>query len=355
MVSTSHATAAELTPEAIAAWNRHVARVEASLPMHEHDGPLAEPEGRTIDVPGAAIHEWRGSILIHGVTVPQIVDALLSPGPKPLQEDVAESRVLERHGDSLRIYLKLVRKVIVAVTYDTEHDVQYVRRSPEFATSRSVATKIVESGGADRGFLWRLNSYWRYRRVGDKVQVDVLSLSLSRDVPRLVKPIAHPIINRIGRESMSRTLYTIERRANELPRRALEHVAKTHDDHRRDRRNRRDSFAQRSHRVLRSTSWRNFEIRSSFDFVTSASRIRPATAAQANDSERRVARVSREIASKAPEIAAGRQRSRDLRESPTGRARTGAPARHPRWGGDAISPAVSRVSGAVVSGRIPAM
>src|SRR5207244_7725161 len=31
MVSTSHATAAELTPEAIAAWNRHVARVEASL------------------------------------------------------------------------------------------------------------------------------------------------------------------------------------------------------------------------------------------------------------------------------------------------------------------------------------
>ena len=34
----------------------------------------------------------------------------------------------------------------------------------------------------------------------------------------------------------------------------LEHVANTHDDHRRDRRNRRDSFAQRSHRVLRSTS-----------------------------------------------------------------------------------------------------
>ena len=37
--------------------------------------------------------------------------------------------------------------------------------------------------------------------------------------------------------------------------------------------------------------------------------IRTATAAQANDSERRVAGVSREIASRAPEIAAGRQRS----------------------------------------------
>jgi hypothetical protein len=40
------------------------------------------------------------------------------------------------------------------------------------------------------------------------------------------------------------------------------------------------------------------------------------TAAQANDSERRVANVSREIDSQAPEIAAGRQKSRDLRASP---------------------------------------
>ena len=136
---------------------------------------------------------------------------LIDTGVK--QEDVAESRLLERHGDSMRVYLKLVRHVIVTVTYDTEHDVQYVRRSPVFATSRSVATKIVETGGADRGFLWRLNSYWRYRQVGNDVQVDVLSLSLSRDIPWVVRPIAGPIITRIGRESMNRTLETVERSA----------------------------------------------------------------------------------------------------------------------------------------------
>jgi putative flippase GtrA len=210
-VSSSSATAAELRPQTVAAWNRHVANAEASLAAHEHDAPVAEPQGRTIDVPGGAIHEWRGSIVIRGVTVPQLVDALLSPRLKPLQEDVAESRVLERHGDSLRMYLKLVRKMIVTVTYDTEHDVRYVRRSPMFATSRSASTKIAESGGADRGFLWRLNSYWRYRQAGDDVQVDVLSLSLSRDIPWMVKPIAQPIIDRIGRESMSRTLVAVQR------------------------------------------------------------------------------------------------------------------------------------------------
>ena len=153
-------------------------------PQHERDAPVAEPEGRTIDVPGGAIHEWRGSILVprHDGGAARR-RAAQSGTRRRCRRMSLESRVLERHGDSLRMYLKLVRKLIVTVTYDTEHDVRYVRRSPTFATSRSVATQIVEAGGGDRGFLWRLNSYWRYRQVGDAVQVDVLSLSLSRDVP----------------------------------------------------------------------------------------------------------------------------------------------------------------------------
>jgi len=208
--SSSPARAAELTPGAVAAWDKYIAATEASLPQHERDAPLSEPQGRTIDVDGATIHEWRGSILVRGVTVNQLIDALLSSGVK--QEDVAESRLLERHGDSVRIYLKLVRRAIVTVTYDSEHDVQYVRRSPTLATSRSVATRIAEAGGSDRGFLWRLNSYWRYRQVGNDVQVDVLSLSLSRDIPWVVRPIAGPIITRIGRDSMNRTLDTVRRR-----------------------------------------------------------------------------------------------------------------------------------------------
>jgi putative flippase GtrA len=207
----SPARAVELTSGAAAAWNKYVAATEAAFAEHERDAPLTEPQGRTIAADGATIHEWRGSILVRGVTVNQVVDALLEPGVK--QEDVAESRLLERHGDSVRIYLKLVRRVIVTVTYDSEHDVQYVRRTPTFATSRSVATRIVESSGADRGFLWRLNSYWRYRQVGNDVQVDVVSLSLSRDIPWVVRPMAGPIINRIGRESMNRTLDTVRQRA----------------------------------------------------------------------------------------------------------------------------------------------
>jgi putative flippase GtrA len=198
--------AAELMTDTIAAWNEHVAGVEATLPSHEHDAPIASPDGRTFAVPHGTIHEWRGSIVVSGVTVDRLINALVDAGVPPPQPDVVEARILERRGDDLLVYLRLVRTALIMATYDTEHRVHFVRRSSTFATSRSVSTRIVEVGGSDRGFLWRLNSYWRYRQVGDAVQIDVLSVSLSRDVPALIRPIARPIIDRVARESMTRTL-----------------------------------------------------------------------------------------------------------------------------------------------------
>ena len=207
----SAASAAELRAETIASWNRHVAAVEMTLRDHESDMPVADPEGRAVPVPGGTIHEWRGSVLIPGITVAHLVHALETPGLPPPADDVLDARVMRHDGDALHVYLKLARTAIITVTYDTEHDVRFTRRSAGFVTSRSVSTSIRESSGSDRGFLWRLNSYWRYRQVGDAVLVDVLSLSLSRDVPSLVRPVAGPVIDRIARESMKRTLDAVDR------------------------------------------------------------------------------------------------------------------------------------------------
>lgn len=207
----SAASAAELQRETIEAWDKHIARIEAGLRGSQAVAPIIEPQGNTLGVPGGIIHEWRGSVLVRHCTVSALVNALANPGTPPPQDDVLESRVLERHGNSLLVYLKVVRTAIVTVTYDTEHRVQFDHTSPSLATSRSVATRIVEAGGEDHGFLWRLNSYWRYRQVGDSVQVDVLSVSLSRGMPALIKPVAAPIVSRVARESMVRTLDAVKR------------------------------------------------------------------------------------------------------------------------------------------------
>jgi putative flippase GtrA len=211
MLWPAHASAAELRPETVAAWNRHVAAVEMTLRDHETDPSVSEPDGRRVSIPSGTIHEWRGSVVIKGITVAQLVHALETPGLPPPADDILEARVLGHDGDTLHVYLKLTRTAIVTVTYDTEHDVTFTQRSTGFATSRSISTSIREDGGSDRGFLWRLNSYWRYRQQGDSVVVDVLSISLSRDVPSIVRPIASPVIDRIARESMRRTLDAVER------------------------------------------------------------------------------------------------------------------------------------------------
>ena len=202
------ASAAELTPETLAAWERYVAQTEKRLKAGP-TLPTTQPDGVMIDVPGGTIHHWRGSVVARGVTVDQVVRALTDPGTPPPQEDVRKSRVLARSGDTLRVYLMLERRAIVTAIYHTEHLVTFSRHSPRLATSRSLATRIAEIDGGDRGVLWRLNSYWRYTQVGDDVRIDVESISLSRDVPRLVRPVAGPIVTRIARESLVRTLDSV--------------------------------------------------------------------------------------------------------------------------------------------------
>lgn len=184
-----------------------------------------DARGRTIKVPGGMIHHWRGTILIPSVRLEQVIHRLRYPDPDvPPQKDVLETRILERDADSLRIYLKLVRKKIVTVAYNTEHLVRYRWHDPVRASSRSTSTRIAELEklhtpqerekvpGRDRGFLWRLNSYWRYQQVDGGVVVECESLSLSRGYPVIFKPIVAPIVRSIARKSMQRTLASLRHR-----------------------------------------------------------------------------------------------------------------------------------------------
>jgi putative flippase GtrA len=213
-LSATGASAAQRS-ETIEAWNRYVAetetRVEATVSSPRSVDRELRAEGESIGVPSGTISRWRGSIFVPGADLDQVLSRLQYPGTAPPQEDVVSSRVLARGPDSLRVSIQMVRHAIITVTYDTEHEMAFRRRTPTLATARSVATRIDEVGGADRGFLWRLNSYWRYEQVDGGVRIDLESLTLSRDVPTLVRPIASPIVSRIARESMVRTLDALGR------------------------------------------------------------------------------------------------------------------------------------------------
>ena len=183
------------------------------------------PDGTDIAIPGGMIHHWRGVVFIPAVTLDDVLAVVRNPDSQPHeQEDVLESRVLGRDGDSLRIFLKLVRSKFITVTYNTEHRVDYRRHGTGQASSRTIATKIAELSsvgtpnerekppGSDRGFLWRLNSYWRYQEADGGVLVECESLTLSRSIPALISLFVRPLIERVARESMNRTLRSMRER-----------------------------------------------------------------------------------------------------------------------------------------------
>lgn len=207
-------TTSEAAPptSALNAWDAYVREAEGQRNSSQDACRAdAEPVGEATKVDGGTIYRWSGCTIVKRTTVPALVGALVSAGTPPPQDDVLESRVLGRDGERLRVYLKLQRRAIVTVSYDTEHDVTFSRASDSLASSRSVSTVIKQIDGGDRGFLWKLNSYWVYQQVGPDVRVSLVSLSLSRDVPVLVRPMAGPIIASVARESLLRTLAAVKR------------------------------------------------------------------------------------------------------------------------------------------------
>jgi hypothetical protein len=178
-----------------------------------------------VEIPGGMAHHWLGAVLVPGAEVEDLVRWLQEYDEHDQRfDDVEDSRLLAREGDRFEIFLRLRRKKIVTVHYATKHEVVY--RSQGFGRYSSVsrATSIAEledagtrherekQPGDDRGFLWRLHSYWRFQQVPSGVVVECESLSLSRGVPSAVRWLVAPFLTSVPRESLLSTLLPIRRR-----------------------------------------------------------------------------------------------------------------------------------------------
>jgi hypothetical protein len=180
--------------------------------------------GRELEMPGGTIAHWRGAVLLPGIALDALLHRLQHPDERgPLPDDVVSMRVLSRAPDRLTLAMRLTRTRIVTATYDTEHVASYRRLGQTRASSKSVSTRIVEvadpgtseervlAEGQDRGFLWRMNSYWRYEEIPGGVIVELESITLSRGIPMGLGLVLEPMVDRIARESVTRTLASVRR------------------------------------------------------------------------------------------------------------------------------------------------
>jgi hypothetical protein len=234
-------------PEAgtVAGWTRYVAVVESRLARDIQHGPFlaidaperaderrrmmsgelvtaavdtADADGGARDVPNGLVHDWRGDVLIPGATVEQILDRLERAAPPAPPDEVLSSKIVAAGPGWNRIALTLRRQKVISVVYATEHLVTFRRMPPGRAISISIATSITElaeydtarqrpvAPGDDRGFLWRWNAYWRFQQTPAGVIAECESITLSRDIPALVRFVAGPVIRSTARESMTSAL-----------------------------------------------------------------------------------------------------------------------------------------------------
>jgi hypothetical protein len=176
-------------------------------------------EGGEIDIPKGLVHHWYGTTFVSGAKLPQLLAWIQDyDRHENYFEDVEDSRLVSRSAEVFDIFLRVRRKKIVTAHYNTDHEVSYRSLGNGRAASRSEATRIAEIDdagtkserekpiGEDRGFLWRINSYWRFREENGGVVVECESISLSRGVPFAVLFWVRPIIKSVPREYLESVL-----------------------------------------------------------------------------------------------------------------------------------------------------
>jgi hypothetical protein len=231
LVTAPLACAAHLTLQTSAAFDRYIELTEAQrkadlstdrfLRLTKARGGTVRVEpgatldnGKKIAVPDGMIQHWIGAMFIPGVTIPQVTAILqdYSNYKNFYQPEVIESKQISHQGDEYDVFLRLYKKRILTVVLNTTYHVRYAMVDPHRAYLISRSTKIAEVKdgtelpvGNDTGFLWRLNTYWRFEQADSGVYAECEAISLSRDVPGFLSWIKG-FLEKFPKESMLNTL-----------------------------------------------------------------------------------------------------------------------------------------------------
>ncbi len=244
------ALAADLKPETLNAFNHYVSLTEAriqkqvsdpkvflyvnGLPEPQHDQALAtlnqggiymtamttlSVSDKRITIPDGLVHHWLGAVFIPGVSIADVLTVVQDYNHKrDVYPEVVSSHLISREGEHFRAAIRFREHHVITITLDTEHDVAYTRVDSAHWYSRSFSTRVSEvqeagkpdehdlPDGQGGGYVWRIDSFWRFLQQDGGVYVEIEAISLSRGVPTGLNWLIKPFITSVPRESLHDTL-----------------------------------------------------------------------------------------------------------------------------------------------------
>jgi hypothetical protein len=219
--------AAELKPEAAAAFDRYIKVTEEEMAKHQgfadflwldRGDPkekslvwLGQPQivplttldhGQGIEVPDGLVQHWLGVVFLEKATLERVSMILLNFDDylhmMPMQ--IMESKMKKHDGNQYEAFLRLYKKQVSAVVLNVDESAKYTQVDPMRAVIACHSTKIAEvehprnKKKLDQerppedaaGYLWRLNFYLRMEESDNGLYVEIEMITLARQAGGLL-------------------------------------------------------------------------------------------------------------------------------------------------------------------------
>jgi len=160
------------------------AHPEAKATARKGQTVVVEQRSGEVRIPDGLIHDWLGISFFPNASIAGVRSLMqdYDSYKRVYAPDVIDSKILAHDDDRFRVFLRMQNKQFITLTYDSEYEVSYSAPAAERIEIVSRSTHI-QQAGTDQGFLWRLNSYWRFEAADGGVYAECRSVSLSRGIP----------------------------------------------------------------------------------------------------------------------------------------------------------------------------
>jgi hypothetical protein len=177
-------------------------------------------DGKDVEVPDGLVHHWVGLVFIPGANLEQTLAVVRDYDHRAelYKPEVIAAHTIWHQGDDYKIFMRLYQKRFTTVVFNTEYAIHWGRVDANKLYANSVSTRVAEAVdpnkpdgpevpvGHGNGYLWRLNTYWRFEEKDGGVFVQCEVLSLTRDIPFGLAWLIKPLVTKIPKQSLDRAL-----------------------------------------------------------------------------------------------------------------------------------------------------